>query len=89
MKVVDLWGDTGVGPHAKLILKWVLNKFDVDWILLLQYNFQLLDFMNTETNLPILWQVPVKTIWSNVKKDCVVLVIWCYIPAPECKFSKT
>jgi hypothetical protein len=54
MKVVDLWGDTGVGPHAKLILKWVLNKFDVDWILLLQYNFQLLDFMNTETNLPIL-----------------------------------
>jgi len=62
MKVEDLWGDTALGLLTNLILKWVLKKFCVDWIQLFQYNFQLLDFMNTKTNLPVSWKVPIKTI---------------------------
>jgi hypothetical protein len=62
MKVEDLWGDTALGLLANLILKWVLKKFCVVWIQLFQYNFQLLDFMNTKTNLPVSWKVPIKTI---------------------------
>jgi hypothetical protein len=62
MKIVDLWGDRGVVPCAKLIFKWVFKKFDVDWIKLFQYNFRLLDFMNTETNLPVSRKVSIKII---------------------------
>jgi hypothetical protein len=29
------------------------------------------------------WKVPVKTIWPNVKKGCVVLVICCYTVIPR------
>jgi hypothetical protein len=53
MKVEDLWGVTGIGLRAKLTLEWVLKKLYVYWIQLFQYNFQLLDFMNTGTNLPL------------------------------------
>jgi len=62
MKVEDLWGDTASDLFANLILKWGLKKFCVDWIQLFLYNFQLLDFMNTETDLPVSWKFPINTI---------------------------
>jgi hypothetical protein len=71
-------------PTCEYNIKMGVKECNVDWRQLFQYNFQLLDFLNTETNLPVSWKFPIKTIWPNVKKGCVVLVIWCYIPAPEC-----